>query len=186
MLSESHIHFTRTTEGSGIFSWPTIIYTLASETSRREIGTLRIRMNKAVYTSAASGEELRLRRNFWHTAWLEEGDIGKRFVKISIGFKHTATFADDTRYRMTVKRRWNLFRKKAADEFSHRAVFYREETEVAVLENRRELPAFGQDYTSPMEGIITGTLREERTLVGLLLLFQAYLTTSNSTTFTGH
>ncbi len=183
MLTDPELLFSRHSESPGVFSWPTTIYRLSDHRDRSEIGRLSIRFNKATYTSARTGEELRLRRNFWGTAWLEEGDADKRFVKISIGFKHTATFADEERFRMTVKRRWRLFAKKADDEATHRAVFYRDETEVMSLENLRALPSFGNEATAPMEGPIRTTLTEERTVAGLLLLFQTYLTTSRNATF---
>src|SRR5690349_21412313 len=129
MQDEAPIIFTRSTRRESLFSWPTVTYLLTRRHDGAEIGQLSIRHNRAEYSAANGRDGFRIRRNVWGTRWMYEGDAEPLFAKISVGFKHTITFADGTRYRMKLKRRWRFFTRKAVDEFTHLALFFRDETE---------------------------------------------------------
>jgi hypothetical protein len=161
-----------------MFSWPAYVFRLTG--SQDGIGELIIRGQAAEYSGADHRGDFRIRRNFWGTKWLHEGDGDRLFAKVSIGFKHIITLADGTRYRMRMKRNWRIFSRKAADEYTHMATFYREETEVMRLENHQPLPFFSSEASAPMSGPIITELRDGATIAGLLLLFQTYLLTTRN------
>src|SRR5690606_13197918 len=137
------------------------------------------------YTAANGRDDFRIRRNIWGTKWTYEGDDERLFAKLSIGFRHTITFADGTSYRMKVKRRWRFFTRKAVDQFTHLALYFRDETEVMRMENLQPLPFFSSEISAPMSGPVSTELSDAHLIAGMLLLFQSYLVTTRQAAAAG-
>lgn len=168
------LSFTRATNKGGIFSTPTTIFSI-SEAAGAPLGELSIRHNKASFSAANPQHDFRLKRNFWGSRWIYEGDAEQTFARISVGFKQAITFADGDRYTMRLKRNWRLFSKRTEHEATHRATFYRKEKVVLQLENTEPLGFFSNVVSAPMKGTITTDITDVRTIMGLLILFQTYL-----------
>ncbi len=132
----ANIHFTRITKRESWFSWPTVIFSLSSAGSGSPIGQFAVRTARAEFISADGRESFRLRRGFWGYRWMYEGADEQTFARMAYGFgKPSITFSDDSRYRMQLKRRWNIFRKPQPDEYEHLATFLREDTPVMAMQN---------------------------------------------------
>ena len=172
--NNSEIIFTRTTKRDRLFSWPTVVFQLTHSRSGAEIGQLAIRRNVAEYIAANHQDGFRIRKNFWRNHWVYEGQEDRLFARIGLGFRPSISFADDTRYRMHLKRRWRL-RRKADDEYMHLATFFHDETPVLTLQNNARMAFFSRDAYTPMSGTIATTRTDIRVICGLLLLFQITL-----------
>jgi len=177
MLSnKSPIYFTRTSSRKNIFSWPVFTFRLTYGQDGPEMGQLSVGYYEVEYTDPLHRDDFRIKKNFWGNRWVHVGDANRTFARTSIGFRHTITLADGTRYRMRVKRNWRFFTQKVVDDYTHLALFFRDETEVMRLENQAPLPIFGSDVTAPMNGTIRTGLSDSATMAAMLLLFQTYLT----------
>ncbi len=175
---EHTISFSRSTQRNGLFNPAATTFSLTRSQGGAPLGQLIVRFNKAEFRTPDGREDFAIRKSFWGSKWRYEGEDDRLFARISIGFRYTATFADDSRYRMKLRRRWRIFTRKAVDEFTHLALFFRDENEVMRLENFRPLPFFSSEVSATMEGVIHTQLSDIRTVAGLLLLFQTCLIVS--------
>ena len=163
------------TKRDGLLSWPAVVFTWTRSQDGAEIGQFSINRGNAAFSSANHRDDFRIRKSFWRDRWVYEGSDDRLFARIGLGFKSTITFADDTRYRLKVKRRWWRFGAKAADEYVHLATFSRDETPVMILQNNQTMPFFSTELRTPMSGTISTELTDVRIISGLLLLFQTSL-----------
>lgn len=168
------IHFTRTEKRENWLTWPAAVFSLSTAGSEAPIGQFIVRGGKAEFISPDGRSSFKLRRGFWGYRWMYDGADEQPFARVSYGFgKPVITFPDDTRYKMQLKRRWNIFRKARPGEYEHVATFLREDTPVMVLQNNHPRPLFAGEAFMPMSGDISTTLGDMRLICGMLLLFQA-------------
>jgi hypothetical protein len=175
------IHFTRTRARNGLFGW-TITFTLKRSEDDRQIGELVMKgRGKASYTSdAAPQDAFNIKRNFWGTRWLHEGDDEREFGRSGFGlnFKPSFTFRMSERYYLRVKRRWP-FRTKKPGDATQTATFSREEVPVMLLQSFAPVSLFSNEVTAPMDGAIATDITDNRTIAGLLVFYQSYIETRN-------
>ncbi len=174
------LSFKRSRTGNGILARPTTTFLLSDERGAA-LGQLSLRGWKADYVAANNGSDsFRLRRNFWGTRWLYEGDAEEEFGRYSYGwnFKPAFIFRNGDRYTLKATHRWP-FRGKKPGEPSQKASFFREEQLVMELNNDAATPFFYNEVRGPMEGTIVTHITHIRIIAGLLLLFQTHLEARN-------